>query len=121
MPGTLEGGLASAYDERLRREGLGSPNPGGGESQLDALRRYVRAYRMLVPRSEHVHLVVAHSMPIRWLRSPAVPFGASTDELSVDFAHPGIAFAGRPDRYGVDDLRARLAALEHCLAANAAV
>jgi broad specificity phosphatase PhoE len=118
--GILEGGLASTYDERLRSEGLGSPNPGGGESQLDALRRYVRAYRTLLQRDERIQLVVAHGMPIRWLRSPAAPFDDSTDELSVGFSRPGVAFAGQPDRYRIDDLKVRLDALRQQLSEQVA-
>lgn len=113
--GTLEGGLASAYDERLFRDGLSSPNPGGGESQLDALRRYLRAYRTLVDRADEVILVVAHGMPVRWLRAPTAPLGVITGDLSASFSRPNVAFAGDPDRYGSNDLRTRIASLERYL------
>ena len=111
MAGALEGGTASAYDERLRREGLNSPNP-GGESQLDALRRYVLAYRALAIRDEPTILVVAHSLPIGWLRSATAAIEGSDDELGVDFARPGIEFAGPPDRYSTRALARATGVLE---------
>lgn len=114
--GALEGDLASRYDDRLRRKGMGSPNPGGGESQLDALRRYIRAYEALEQRSEHVQLVVAHGMPIRWLRLARrlTPVRA---EMPIEFSRPNVDFAGTPDVYDAQDLRRRLVELKRYLSA----
>jgi broad specificity phosphatase PhoE len=114
LAGALEGGTASAYDERLTREGPSSPNP-GGESQLDALRRYVHAYRTLARRDESTILIVAHSLPIGWLRSAAAAINGSDDALGVDFAKPGIDFAGAPDRYSSRGLARAVAVLERYL------
>jgi len=41
--------------------------PGGGESRAATVARYVRAYRMILARSERTILVVAHGLPIRYL------------------------------------------------------
>jgi broad specificity phosphatase PhoE len=49
---------ASAHDPTL-------PAPGGGESRVDTVRRYVKAFREILARPEEVILVVAHSLPIR--------------------------------------------------------
>jgi broad specificity phosphatase PhoE len=67
--GMFEGGLADEHRRWLQAHGLVAPNPGGGESQIDALRRYVGAFRVLADRPEEHVLAVAHGMPIAWLRS----------------------------------------------------
>ena len=41
-----------------------TPAPGGGESQLDAVGRYLGAFQDLVLRCEAVILVVCHALPI---------------------------------------------------------
>jgi broad specificity phosphatase PhoE len=47
----------------------------GGESLDDAARRYVRAFRALVARSEQVVLVVCHEIPLRYALNAAVGSG----------------------------------------------
>jgi broad specificity phosphatase PhoE len=41
--------------------------PGGGESRLGAVRRFVRGYRTLLDRPEERIAVVAHGAPVRYL------------------------------------------------------
>jgi broad specificity phosphatase PhoE len=50
--------LASAPDEGA---------PGGGESRVDAVRRFVRGYRTLLARPEDRIGVVAHGAPVRYV------------------------------------------------------
>jgi hypothetical protein len=84
----------------LAVNGLAAPNPGAGESQLDALRRYLRAFWSLAAVSHERVLVIAHGMPIAWLRS-AREIGAAggTGDPHADFADPGVDFAGPPERF----------------------
>lgn len=60
----------------------------GGESRVDAARRYARAYRTVAGRPEETVLVVAHGLPIRYAlmaRDGADPI-AIVDQ--VPFAEP---------------------------------
>lgn len=70
--------------------------PGGGESRLAAIRRYLRGYRILLARPEVRIALVAHGAQVRYLLlaqmgsppvavlegvAPARPFTLSSDEL----------------------------------------
>jgi probable phosphoglycerate mutase len=60
----------------------------GGESRVDAARRYARAFRLIAERPEETVLVVAHGLPIRYAlmaRDEADPT-AIVDQ--VPFAEP---------------------------------
>ena len=77
--------------------------PGGGESRLEAVSRYVRAYRGLLERPEETVLAVAHALPIAYLlsalegRQPA-----SRMDRTVAYAHPyRLAAAGLRQALGV--------------------
>jgi broad specificity phosphatase PhoE len=84
--------------------------PGGDESRAETVARYVRAFRTILARPEHVALVVAHGLPIRYVleaiegRNPAAkieyvpyaePFRLDADTLAeaVDRLD---AWVGRP-------------------------
>jgi broad specificity phosphatase PhoE len=97
--GDLEGAPATEHQRWLAVNGLATPSPGGGESQLDALRRYVRAFWSLAALPDERVLVIAHGMPIAWLRS-AREIGATggTGDPDANFADPGVEFAGSPDQ-----------------------
>jgi broad specificity phosphatase PhoE len=45
------------------------PIPGAGASRVDALRRFVRGYRLLLGRPEPTILAILHSLPISYLLS----------------------------------------------------
>jgi broad specificity phosphatase PhoE len=83
----------------LRLHGPAAPIPGGGESRLDSIRRYIDAYRTILAREERVVLVVTHGLPVTIIRlalrgqqvpltleevqvEPAVPFEFSAEELA---------------------------------------
>jgi broad specificity phosphatase PhoE len=106
--GSLEGASVSEYVRWLRENGRHAPNPGGGESQIDALRRYLAAYRWLADRSEHEILVVAHGLPLAWVRAA---LGPNSHRPEVNFEHPGIAFAGEPIRLTRAELRRAISVL----------
>lgn len=75
--------------------------PGGGESRVDTLRRFCRAYRILLDRPEPHVLVVAHGLTLSALTDPpkpsvaGVPYG-STLELTHDELATAVA---RPERW----------------------
>lgn len=97
--GDFEGAPAVDHHRWLAVNGLAAPNPGGGESQVDALRRYVRSFWSLASLRDERVLVIAHGMPIAWLRSAReIAVTGGTDEPHADFADPGVDFAGTPDR-----------------------
>jgi broad specificity phosphatase PhoE len=111
--GDFEGAPAVEHQRWLAVNGLGSRNPGGGESQLDALRRYVRAFWSLAALSGERVLVVAHGMPIAWLRSAGeIAATGGTGDPDANFADPGVDFAGAPDRVRRGELIAATEILE---------
>jgi broad specificity phosphatase PhoE len=97
--GDFEGAPAVEHRRWLAVNGLATPNPAGGESQLDALRRYVRAFWSLAALPHERVLVIAHGMPIAWLRSAGeIVASGGTGDPHADFADPGVDFAEPPDR-----------------------
>jgi broad specificity phosphatase PhoE len=71
--------------------------PGGGESRLDAVQRFVRGYRTLLARDEERVALVAHGAPVRYILlalesrpparvlegvGPAVPFTIDSRRLA---------------------------------------
>ncbi len=64
--GSYEGGDFPAYREWAVAAGPAEACPGGGESRVEAVRRYVRGYRFVLAREESTVLVVAHGLPIRY-------------------------------------------------------
>jgi len=64
--GEFEGAGVDAY--RAWREARPQDaRPEGGESRVDALRRYTRAFRRLATGSADMPLVVTHDIPIRFI------------------------------------------------------
>ena len=63
--GELEGKTIADYRAWKAQHERNDPFP-GGESLDDAARRYARAYRRLLERSERCALVVCHEIPIRY-------------------------------------------------------
>lgn len=55
------------YDEWTRRSGPAEDCPGGGESRVAAIERYLRGYRVLLERLEHRVALVAHGAHVRYL------------------------------------------------------
>jgi len=106
--GSLEGATVSEYVRHLRENGRHAPNPGGGESQMDALRRYIAAYRWVADRPEAEILVVAHGLPLAWVRAA---LGENGHRPEVDFEHPGIAFASEPIRLAPAELHTAISVL----------
>lgn len=55
------------YEEWARSSGAEDACPGGGESRVEAARRYVHGFRALLERSEERIALVAHGAQVRYL------------------------------------------------------
>ena len=62
--GQFESRPLGEYLDWFGRAAIDERPPGAGESQLDALRRYLEAYEDLVRRPERTILVIGHAFPI---------------------------------------------------------
>jgi probable phosphoglycerate mutase len=65
--GDLEGAPVDDYRAFRRRYGQTARPPGGGESRIDALARYVRGFARLAEVRATAPLAVIHDIPIRFL------------------------------------------------------
>ena len=83
--GTFEGMEIAEYLRWAHASPSGEPIPGAAESRLDALRRFVRGYRMLLERPESTILAILHSLPISYLLS-----GPLQRLPLLDYAAPAI-------------------------------
>jgi broad specificity phosphatase PhoE len=86
--GDFEGRALTEYRAWAHSHGPEEPAPGAGDSRAETVRRYVRAYRTILARSEETILVVAHGLPVRYVldaleaRNPAAVVG------QVPYAEP---------------------------------
>lgn len=83
--------------------------PGGGESRVDALRRYLAGFAIVAARPERTVLVVSHSLPIAYVLKAADGHDPQPSMGQVEYAtaHPLTA----------EQLRAALDRLSRWLAA----
>jgi probable phosphoglycerate mutase len=65
--GEFEGLTVEEYRGWARSHEPGEPPPGGGESRVQVVSRYVAAYRTLLSRPERSILVVAHALTVRYV------------------------------------------------------
>jgi broad specificity phosphatase PhoE len=65
--GAFEGRQLDEYRNWAFTASSAEPAPGGGESRLEIVARYVRAYRALLERPEPAILAVLHALPIAYL------------------------------------------------------
>ena len=87
--GRFEGRHLDEYRLWAWAAGSREAAPGGGESRLEAVSRYLGAYRALLERPEAAVLAVAHALPIAYLLSALEgrPPAARMDR-PVAYAHP---------------------------------
>jgi broad specificity phosphatase PhoE len=69
--GAFEGKLLADYRAWARAHGPEEAAPGGGDSRAATVARYAAAFRTILSRSERAVLVVAHSLPIRYVLDAA--------------------------------------------------
>ena len=96
--GEFEGRPLTEYRAWAHSHGPDEPAPGGGDSRVQTVARYVAAYGRILARPEPSVLVVAHGLPVRYVldavdgRNPAAavahvpyaePFRLSAAELEV--------------------------------------
>jgi broad specificity phosphatase PhoE len=102
---------SDGFDEWVLSSGPGEGVPGGGESRLAAVQRFVRGYRMLLDRPEARIAVVAHGAPVRYVL------------LALDRKPPARVLEGvdpaRPFTVGADELVLAVEYLERWVAAPA--
>jgi 2,3-bisphosphoglycerate-dependent phosphoglycerate mutase len=68
--GEFEGRLLAHYRAWARAHGPEDEVP-GGESRVESVRRYAAGFRAILARPERTILVVAHSLPIRYVLNAA--------------------------------------------------
>ena len=64
--GRFEGGPLRDYRAWAHTHGPTDEVPGGGESRVETVRRYVESYRTILERPEPSILVVAHGLTVRY-------------------------------------------------------
>jgi broad specificity phosphatase PhoE len=69
--GAFEGKLLADYRAWARAHGPEEAAPGGGDSRAATVARYAAAFRTILSRPERAVLVVAHSLPIRYVLDAA--------------------------------------------------
>jgi broad specificity phosphatase PhoE len=62
--------------------------PGGGESRVETIRRYVDGYRIVLGRPEQTILVVAHGLPVRYVLDAVDGTGPVARIKQVPYAEP---------------------------------
>ena len=65
--GRFEGGALETYRSWAAAAASRDEAPGGGESRLNIIVRYVQGFRLVLARAERTILVVAHSLPIAYV------------------------------------------------------
>jgi broad specificity phosphatase PhoE len=69
--GSFEQAPFEVYERWVMAASLTERPPGGGESQLDVVRRYARGFRLLLERPERCIAVICHALPIAVLLTAA--------------------------------------------------
>jgi probable phosphoglycerate mutase len=110
--GDFEGRHLDEYRAWAWSAGSAVDAPGGGESRLTVVGRYVRGYRALLDRPEATVLAVLHALPIAYLLGALEGVApAARIDRQVEYA--------RPNRVDADALRRALGVLESWCAAPA--
>ena len=65
--GTFEGGSLDLYRRWSHSRPSKEHSPGGGESRVEAARRFAKGFRVVIERPERVILVVTHGLAVRYL------------------------------------------------------
>ena len=103
--GAFEGKDFDAYVRWAQTHGPEDDCPGGGESRVDAARRFVRGYRQVLERPEATVLVIGHGLPTRYVLSALVELDPVAKVDPVEHAEPFRVSAAQLER-AVDRLDA---------------
>jgi probable phosphoglycerate mutase len=86
--GSFEGRPFEEYVRWAHTHGPAEDCPGGGESRVDAARRFVAGYRRVLGRPEAHILVVGHGLPVRYVLSALVELDPVAKVDPVEHAEP---------------------------------
>ena len=86
--GSFEGGSFEEYVRWAHSHGPDEDCPGGGESRVDAARRFVGGYHRVLGRPEPHLLAVGHGLPIRYVLSALVELDPAAKVDPVEHAEP---------------------------------
>lgn len=86
--GEFEGKTLVEYRGWARSFPPDAVSPGGAESRVAAVTRYVAGLRKLLARPEKSILVVAHSLPIRYVLNAVDELGPAPEMALVEYAKP---------------------------------
>jgi len=86
--GTYEGGPLREYRAWARAHGPTDRPPGGGESRVETVRRYVESYRSILARPEPSILVVGHSLTVRYALDAAAGRPPAPAVEQIPYAEP---------------------------------
>jgi broad specificity phosphatase PhoE len=84
--GEFEGRLLTDYRAWAHAHGPDEPAPGGGDSRVETISRYVRAYRTILARPDGIVLVVAHGFPVRYVLDAAAGRDPAAAVAQVPYA-----------------------------------
>jgi broad specificity phosphatase PhoE len=94
--GTFEGQPVEAFRTWQADHGPTDVIPGGGESRVEVIRRYCRAFHEVLARTEEEILVIAHGLPVTGAllaaRGQDVP--PTLKGIQVGYAQPATLDAG---------------------------
>jgi probable phosphoglycerate mutase len=86
--GDFEGHALTEYRAWAHAHGPEAHAPGGGDSRAETVRRYIRAYRMILERPEPTILVVAHGLPVRYILDADNGRNPAAAVAQVPYAEP---------------------------------
>jgi broad specificity phosphatase PhoE len=86
--GSFEGGSFEDYARWAHSHGPLEVCPGGGESRVEAARRFVAGYRRVLERPEAHILAVGHGLPIRYVLGALVELDPVAKVDPVEHAEP---------------------------------
>jgi broad specificity phosphatase PhoE len=109
--GSYEGKTLAEYRAWAHHRPPEQEGPGGGESRVEALTRFMKGFAIVAARPERIVLVVSHGLPIRYVLLAAEGQDPRPAMGQAEYAH---AY-----ELSAESFRAALARLEHWLLAPA--
>jgi len=96
--GEFEGGSLSEYRRWAATHGPVDEPPGGGESRVAIVTRYVGGFNTLLDRPESTLLVVCHSLPIALAVAGADGRGPRAKMPMITYAEPHVLYEEQLDQ-----------------------